>query len=103
MNEDIKDIIEILELVKEEMQNNDENITATLDLQDLKSLKNLYDLYNKEKQKNKELEEKAKLTMEVIGANYISKNKIKETAVDYEGKGYIEIAGAMRELLEERN
>lgn len=54
MNENIKDIIEILELAKEEIENNDENITVTLDLQDLKSLKNLYDLYNKELEKNTE-------------------------------------------------
>lgn len=53
--EKIKDIIEILELSKEEIENNNENITATLDLQDLKSLKNLLDLYNKEKEKNKGL------------------------------------------------
>lgn len=56
MSEEIKDIIEILELAKEEIENNNENITATLDLQDLKSLKNLLDLYQKEKEKNKELE-----------------------------------------------
>ena len=52
MSEDIKDIIEILELAKEDIENNNENITATLDLQDLKSLKNLLDLYQKEKEKN---------------------------------------------------
>ena len=53
----IKDIIEILELSKEEIENNNENITATLDLQDLKSLKNLYDIYQAEKEKNKALKE----------------------------------------------
>lgn len=52
MSEDIKDIIEIIELAKEDIENNNENITATLDLQDLKSLKNLLDLYQKEKEKN---------------------------------------------------
>lgn len=45
MENEIKDIIEILELSKEEIENNDENVTATLDLEDLKALKKLYDLY----------------------------------------------------------
>ena len=106
MNEDIKDIIEILELAKEEIENNDENITVTLDLQDLKSLKKLYDLYNKEKEKNKvytellkQNENRAKIktcmthnlpdNAEIIcmiredfernfGNDYISKDKIRE-------------------------
>lgn len=63
--EQIKDIVKILELAKEEIAkqeivNNNENITATLDLQDLKSLKNLYDLYQAEKEKNKKIEHKIK-------------------------------------------
>ena len=57
----IKDIVEILELAKEEIESNNENITATLDLQDLKSLKNLYDLYNKEKALNEELQIRYKI------------------------------------------
>lgn len=67
--EEIKDIKEILELAKDEIENNDENITATLDLQDLKSLKNLYVLYKKEKEKN---------TLLLANNNYISKDKIRE-------------------------
>ena len=47
-NNSVKDIEEILALAEEEINNNDEHITATLDLQDLKSLKNLYDLYKQE-------------------------------------------------------
>lgn len=43
--EEIKDIIEILDLCKEDIENNNENISATLDFKDLKSLKSLYDLY----------------------------------------------------------
>lgn len=41
----------------------------------------ILDLYNAEKEKNKE---KTELTMKIIGANYISKNKIKELAKKYE-------------------
>ncbi len=51
MEEKIKDIKEILELAKEELENNDENITVTLDYQDLKSLKSLYGIYTKIKEK----------------------------------------------------
>lgn len=87
MSEDIKDIIEILELAKEDIENNNENITATLDLQDLKSLKNLLDLYQKEKEKN--------LLKEEYNEGYFqgrrderneTDNKIKETIEGYTEK-----------------
>lgn len=48
--EDIKNLNEIIELCEEEINNNDENVTAILDLTDLKSLRNLIN-------RNKELEE----------------------------------------------
>lgn len=51
----IKDVVEIVELAKEEIENNNESILATLDLQDLKSLNGLLDLYQKEKEKTEEL------------------------------------------------
>ena len=42
MNEEnIKNLNEIIELCEEEINNNDENVTAILDLTDLKSLRNL--------------------------------------------------------------
>lgn len=86
----------------------------------------LLDLYNKEKRNNlinethielfersyKELAKKLNINsciiteniiVEHIKDNYISKDKIKEITDDYETKGYIEIAGAMRELLEGDN
>ena len=66
----IKDVVEIVELAKEEIESNDENITATLDLQDLKSLKGLLDSYKKEK-------EARKLILFAIKNHYISKSKIK--------------------------
>ena len=40
MEEDIKNLEEIINLYKEEINNNDKNITATLDLEDLNSLMN---------------------------------------------------------------
>ncbi len=63
----LKDVVEIVELAKEEIESNDENITATLDLQDLKSLKGLLDLYQKEKEKNKELEKDKKAFVNQYG------------------------------------
>lgn len=92
----INNLKEIIELSKEEIEKENENITAILDLKDLKSLNILLDLYNKEKEKNKELEYSLK-------NNVVTKYCIRHKADDYESKGYIEIAGAMRELLEERN
>ena len=46
MEQDIKNLTEIIELSKEEIENNNENVTAILDLEDLKSLKNILDNYN---------------------------------------------------------
>lgn len=94
----IKGIEEILELAKEEIENNDENVTATLDLEDLKALKSLYDLYQQEKEKNKELEtylkqyldgelitaKQGKFFEKMVKENYVRKNKIKEKIEDYE-------------------
>ena len=48
--EDIKNLSEIIELCEEEINNNDENVTAILDLTDLKSLRNLIN-------RNQEIEE----------------------------------------------
>jgi len=82
-------------------------VDVTINKEDIECIKGLLDLYNKEKEKNKELE---KTILEfvndrerILKTPVISKDKIKEIADDYESKGYIEIAGAMRELLEERN
>lgn len=47
--EEYKNLKEIIELCEEELNNNDENVTATLDLLDLKELRNLIN-------RNKELE-----------------------------------------------
>ena len=41
MEEDIRNLTEIIDLCKDEIENNDENISAILDLEDLKSLKNI--------------------------------------------------------------
>ena len=47
--EEFKNLKEIIELCKDELENNDENVNATLDFEDLKELQNLIN-------KNKELE-----------------------------------------------
>lgn len=57
MEQDIKNLTEIIELSKEEIENNNENVTAILDLEDLKSLKNILDNYNLIKISKEETEE----------------------------------------------
>lgn len=52
MKEDIKNLEEIINLCKEEINNNDKNITATLDLEDLKSLMNLLTGYKQLEEEN---------------------------------------------------
>lgn len=54
MSEDIKNLLEIIELCKEELDKNDDNITATLDLQDLKSLRNIINDYKRQVEINQE-------------------------------------------------
>ena len=120
MSEEIKDIIEILELAKEDIENNNENITATLDLQDLKSLKKLLDLYQKEKEKNDKIktlleqgkttinfsEEKLKKLSEEIGYLIGSEGTVEQAELfeimlkDYNTR--IEFIKNIQELLEER-
>lgn len=92
--EQIKDVIEILELAKEEIENNNENITATLDLQDLKSLKNLYDLYNKEKALNEELQIRYK-----IENDKYNKEKEKNKKLENKIKGKINNLEIFRKTL----
>ena len=70
MKEDIKNLEEIINLCKEEINNNDKNITATLDLEDLKSLENLLTKY-KEIQltdKEKEVVEAYRNLVKITGA-----------------------------------
>lgn len=54
MEKDIKNLQEIINLCNEELDNEDENVTAVLDLVDLKSLRNLIN-------RNKELEEENRI------------------------------------------
>lgn len=54
IEEDIKNLQEIINLCNEELNNEDENVTAVLDLVDLKSLRNLIN-------RNKELEEERQI------------------------------------------
>ena len=81
-NEDIKNLEEIINLCKEEINNNDKNITAILDLEDLKSLKNLLTRYKELEEKNKTQLEAFELGKESsrkrIEYDYIPKSKVKE-------------------------
>jgi len=74
INKHIKNLEEITELVKEEIENDNENISAILDLEDLKSLKCLLDLYNQFEQglifSSKQIK--------YIEDNFVKKDKIKE-------------------------
>ena len=71
---------------------------------DLEALQGILDLYKREKEKNKELEEKRKTTMEVISANYIHKDKIKEKIEYWKEERYIAgehlVVKILQELLE---
>ena len=81
-------------------------ITEKLELEEDATIDEILEKINKEKEKNERLVDrtiKYDNTLEHLQRDTISKDKIKEIADDYESKGYIEIAGAMRELLEERN
>ena len=65
---EFKNLEEIISLCKEEIDNNDENVHATLDLVDLKELKNL--MYENEELK-KSLEELEEEFGEVYGALFL--------------------------------
>ncbi|MGN1269369.1 MAG: hypothetical protein ACI4UU_00645 [Clostridia bacterium] len=67
MEEDIKNLSEIIELCEEEINNNDENVSAVLDLTDLLSLRRLIKTYKdlkeiekNHKKENGELRERVK-------------------------------------------
>lgn len=67
MEEDIKNLSEIIELCEEEINNNDENVSAVLDLTDLLSLRRLIKTYKELKEieethrkENGELRERVK-------------------------------------------
>lgn len=75
--EDIKNLNEIIELCEEEINNNNENVTAILDLTDLKSLRNLIN-------RNKELEEKVmQKDLEIIGVEEYTKASMGEIIEHY--------------------
>ena len=57
MDKDINNLEEIINLCKEEINNNDKNITATLDLEYLKSLMNLLTGYKQLEEENKKFYE----------------------------------------------
>lgn len=71
MKEDIKNLQEIINLCKEEINNNDKNITATLDLEDLKSLKNVLDSYKQLEEENAENNERLQIEFSKNGEGSI--------------------------------
>lgn len=76
MEQDINNLNEIINLCNEELDNEDENVTAVLDLVDLKSLRNLIN-------RNKELEEFKKQVTEIENTNFIKyKNYIQKSLVE---------------------
>ena len=85
IEEDIKNLQEIINLCNEELDNEDENVTAVLDLVDLKSLRNLIN-------RNKELEEFKKQVTEIENTNfikyknYIPVSLVEETIEEYKNK-----------------
>jgi hypothetical protein len=113
MEQDIKNLQEIINLCNEELDNEDENVTAVLDLVDLKSLRNLIN-------RNKELEEEnrifalegSKVRLKIhIDKNYIPVSLVEEKIEELKENGYwnyleerdLETTiGILQELLEKR-
>ena len=89
MEEDIKNLEEIINLCKEEINNNDKNITAILDLEDLKSLKNLLTRYNQLEEENKTLKNFTSYIFNEDVAEFIPTSLVKEKIEEY--KKVIEI------------
>ena len=75
MEEDIKNLSEIIELCEEEINNNDENVSAILDLTDLKSLRNLIN-------RNKDLEEEIEKINKQLDLDYVDNNYIPVSLVE---------------------
>ena len=78
MKEDIKNLQEIINICREEINNNDKNITATLDLEDLKSLENLLTRYKQLEEENKEIKKEFAINTEIHKRDEIIKD-LKET------------------------
>lgn len=81
MEEDIKNIEEIINLSKEEIENNNENVSAILDLEDLKSLHNLLTRYKQLEEENKNKTQKIieyEKTLKKLQKETIWKSKVKE-------------------------
>ena len=105
----LEDKISIEEIRTMNLLNENDEMPYTLTIFEREALQGLLDLYNKEKEKRINLEQeletrkwiKVKENGEVEPLFYISKDKMKEKINYYEERGYIEIAGAFKLLLEE--
>lgn len=87
MEEDIKNLEEIINLCKEEINNNDKNITAILDLEDLKSLENLLTRYKQLEEENKRIKsfDIYKLVEDWETGQLIPVSKVKEKIEELKG------------------
>ena len=70
----IENLEEIIELAKDEINQNDKNITATLDLTDLKSLETVL---SKKKKKNEQIEEYRKIGLRTHKQQVQTKKSLK--------------------------
>lgn len=87
MKEDIKNLEEIINLCKEEINNNDKNITAILDLEDLKSLMNLLTGYKQLEEDNEQLEAIKDEAIRRYNFESIPVSKVKEKKKEIKSKG----------------
>lgn len=81
MEQDIKNLQEIINLCNEELDNEDENVTAVLDLVDLKSLRNLIKAYKELEEENRIFAlEGSRVSLKIhIDKNYIPVSLVEET------------------------
>ena len=105
MEQDIKNLQEIINLCNEELDNEDENVTAVLDLVDLKSLRNLIKAYKELEEENMQLESIKDEAIRRYNFESIPVSLVKEKIEELikEGRHYnankIEV---LQELLEKR-
>lgn len=80
MEQDIKNLQEIINLCNEELDNEDENVTAVLDLVDLKSLRNLIKAYKELEEENRIFAlEGSRVSLKIhIDKNYIPVSLVEE-------------------------
>ncbi len=87
IGKDYKNLKEIIELSKEEIENNDKNITTILDIKDLQSLKNILANYKKMFRANKTFKNFiSDFFSDNLEEDYILVEKIKDKIKEYENE-----------------